>query len=183
MRSFNAAYGVLRKINTACVWGSCALIALITLFILWQVITRYFFRQPAMWTFPVTEYMLLYAVMLGAAFTLQQGGHVRVEVVLEILPRSIRVWVERLAHLLGLAFVLVLLNQSVRHTLRVLAEGGRDISALSIPLWVPAVGVTFGLGLLTVTYVFVAIESFFKSEDELPAGPGRLQDSTLKDVD
>jgi TRAP-type C4-dicarboxylate transport system permease small subunit len=168
---FYAAYEWVRKVNTASIAVACVLIVLMTLLTLWEVITRYFFRQPAMWTFPVTSYMLLYSVMLAAAYTLQKGGHVRVEVFVELLPPGPRRWVERLAHVLGLVFVLIFLQQATRHTWRLLLEGDRDISTLSVPLWIPSIVMTVGAALLALTYVFVVVDSFLR-----PPGQPTIQD-------
>ncbi len=168
MRWFYACYRVVQKVNSACLAVACVIIVLMAVLTLWEVITRYFFRQPAMWTFPITSYMLLYSIMLAAAYTLQNGGHVSVEVVVELLPAGPRRWLERLAHLLGLVFILIFLYQSTRHTLRVLQEGTKDISTLSVPLWIPSSVMTFGLALMAITYVFILVDSFVETQGRQP---------------
>lgn len=166
MGLFHTAYRAIQRINSALVAVSYILIGLITVLTLWEVITRYFFRQPATWTFPITSYMLLYSIMFAAAYTLQRGGHVRVEVLVEILPQPVRRAVERVAHVLGAVFVLVLVVQSTRHSLRLIQEGDRDISTLSVPLWIPSVGMTLGVFMLAVTYVVVVVDAFSRAPEE-----------------
>lgn len=181
---YYACRRVIQKVNGACLAVACVVIALMAVLTLWEVITRYFFRQPAMWTFPVTSYMLLYSIMLAAAYTLQKGGHVSVEVLVELLPATPRRWLQRLAHLLGLAFILVFLYQSTRHTLRVLQEGTKDISTLSVPLWIPSSVMTFGLALMVVTYVFILIDSFLEKEGhQLPEGTEGTQQAAGGELD
>jgi TRAP-type C4-dicarboxylate transport system permease small subunit len=159
-RPFDIVYGVVRGLNRACMAVACVLIGLIALLTLWEAITRYFFRQPATWTYPVTSYMLLYSIYLALGFTLQRGGHVSVEVVVEMASPRVRRWLDRLGHVLGLTFVSVFLVQSVRVTSRQLTEGQRDISALSLPMGPVSAAVPVGLALLALTYVLVLIDSF-----------------------
>ena len=166
MSPFYALYGVVRRINGACVAAACVMIGLIALLTVWETITRYFLRQPAMWTYPVTSYLLLYSIYLGVAYTLQRGGHVSVDFVLELLPRRPRRWLQRLGHLLGLAFTLVFLQQAHRLFTRHATEGQRDISTLSVPLVLVSSMLFLGLVLMAVTYVLVLVDSFLRRPEE-----------------
>jgi C4-dicarboxylate transporter DctQ subunit len=159
-RAFDLVYGIVRRLNGACMALACVLIGFIALLTVWEAITRYFFRQPATWTYPVASYMLLFSIYLALGFTLQKGGHVSVDFVVEMASPRVRRWLDRLGHVLGLAFVLVFLVQSIRVTSRQLAEGQRDISALSIPIGPISAVVPVGLTLLALTYLLVLIDSF-----------------------
>jgi TRAP-type C4-dicarboxylate transport system permease small subunit len=165
-RAFDLVYGVVRRVNAACMAVACVLIGLIALLTVWEAITRYFFRQPATWTYPVASYMLLFSIYLALAFTLQKGGHVSVDFVVEMASPRVRRWLDRLGHCLGLAFVLVFLVQSVRVTSRQLSEGQRDISALSLPIGPISAVVPVGLTLLALTYLLVLIDSFLHPHGE-----------------
>ena len=45
----------------------------------WEVIARYFFHAPTVWSFDVT-YMLYGTIfMLGAAYALHKGAHIRTD--------------------------------------------------------------------------------------------------------
>jgi TRAP-type C4-dicarboxylate transport system permease small subunit len=145
---------------------ACVLIGLIALLTVWEAVTRYFFRQPATWTYPVTSYMLLFSIYLALGFTLQKGGHVSVDFVVEMASPRVRRWLDRLGHVLGLGFVLVFLVQSIRIASRQLAEGQRDISALSVPIGPISAVVPVGLCLLALTYVLVLIDSFLHPPGE-----------------
>jgi TRAP-type C4-dicarboxylate transport system permease small subunit len=165
-RVFDRVYQVVRRLNAACMSVACVLIGLIALLTVWEAVTRYFFRQPATWTYPVTSYMLLFSIYLALGFTLQRGGHVSVDFVVEMASPRVRRWLDRLGHVLGLGFVLAFLVQSVRVTSRQLAEGQRDISALSVPIGPISAVVPVGLTLLALTYVLVLIDSFLRPPGE-----------------
>jgi TRAP-type C4-dicarboxylate transport system permease small subunit len=165
-RVFDRVYQVVRRLNAACMAVACVLIGLIALLTVWEAVTRYFFRQPATWTYPVTSYMLLFSIYLALGFTLQKGGHVSVDFVVEMVSPRVRRWLDRLGHLLGLGFVLAFLVHSVRVTSRQLTEGQRDISALSVPIGPISAAVPIGLTLLALTYVLVLIDSFLQPPGE-----------------
>ena len=166
MSGFYGLYRAVRRVNSFCIGLSCVAIGLIVLLTVWETITRYFFRQPAVWTYPVTSYLLLYCIYLGVAYTLQRGGHVSVDFLLELLTPRPRRWLLRFGHLLGLAFTLVFLQQAYRLFFRHATEGQRDISTLSVPLALGS-GVLFaGVVLLVVTYVLVLIDSFLRGPNE-----------------
>jgi TRAP-type C4-dicarboxylate transport system permease small subunit len=182
LRGFYRLYRAVRRINSVCVGASCVMIALIAVLTVWEAITRYFFRQPATWTYPVTSYLLLYSIYLAVAYTLQRGGHVSVDFVLELLSGPPRRWLQRLGHALGLAFTLVLLYQSQRLFVRHATEGQRDISSLSLPLAPISAMLVMGLILMALTYILVLIDSFLcpaseltLQERELAAGSGAIQ--------
>ncbi|HWP28894.1 MAG TPA: TRAP transporter small permease [Chloroflexota bacterium] len=172
VRQFYAAYRMVQRVNGVCLAVSCLLIVLIMVLMLWETVTRYFFRQPAVWTYPVTSYMLLYCIYLALGYTLQKGGHVSVDFVVEVAPPAVRRWLERLGHLLGLVCTLVFLAQTWRLFLRHALEGTRDISLLSIPMAPMSVVMPVGLALMAITYAFVLIDSFLT-----PPGQPTLQDA------
>jgi TRAP-type C4-dicarboxylate transport system permease small subunit len=159
-RAFDRVYGIVRRLNAACMAVACVLIGLIALLTVWEAVTRYFLRQPATWTYPVASYMLLFSIYLALGYTLQKGGHVSVDFVVEMASPRVRLWLDRLGHLLGFAFVLAFLVQSVRVTTRQLSEGQRDISALSLPIGPISAVVPVGLTLLALTYLLVLVDSF-----------------------
>lgn len=157
---FSAAYSIVKRVNFVLLVLAAAAIFAMNFFTIWEVYTRYALRDPATWTYPVTSYLLLYTIYLATAFTLYQGGHVRVEIVVESLPQKLRILTERLAHLLGLAFILIFLWQGWRLADRAIRDGERDISMLAVPLSITTIAIPIGLAMMAITYLFIIIESF-----------------------
>jgi len=58
-----------------------------------QVITRYVFNEPLVWTEELASNLLIWLTFLGAAAVQRQDGHVRVEIIEEILSPSVIRWV------------------------------------------------------------------------------------------
>ena len=109
-----------------------------------EVISRYLLNSPTMWSDEIASYLLIAIVFLGLAQNLRLGDHIRVDVITEEVPVSVRLWLDLFAYVVGLAFSVMLVfgvwirfqNFWVRHTL--------SDSPLMTPLWVPMIPVLLG---------------------------------------
>ena len=79
----------LNKIEKGIRWvayaGTLLLIPLM-LSMLTEVISRYVFDSPTLWAYETAYFMTGSFFLLGAAFTLQVGGHVKVDLMTDIFP-------------------------------------------------------------------------------------------------
>jgi len=48
---------------------------------LWEVVLRYGFNRPTIWVHETSEHLFALSFLLGGAYTLSQGGHVRVDLI------------------------------------------------------------------------------------------------------
>ncbi len=56
---------------------------------IWEIILRYGFSRPTMWVHETSEHLFAISFLLGGAYTLSKGGHVRVDVLyLRFSPRK-----------------------------------------------------------------------------------------------
>ncbi len=68
---------------------SAAAVVLASLLTLSDITSRQFFASAQGWAIEISEYCLLYLAFFGAAWLLREDGHVKVEVVVEVLgPRK-----------------------------------------------------------------------------------------------
>jgi len=155
-------YDRIRQLNRFLMRVACAGIVIIDFLILIEVFTRYILRDPATWTLPLSAYFLLYVIYLSTAYTLEQGGHVGMGFVVEMLPARWRAGCERLQHFLGLSFVLLFFWQSWRLAERAIVEGERDISTLNMPLFAIIVILPVGLALMALTYLCMIVDAFLR---------------------
>ncbi|MBI2359474.1 MAG: TRAP transporter small permease subunit [Deltaproteobacteria bacterium] len=175
-RGFYWTYERIRDLNRLLIWVAAIGIVIINLLTLIEVFTRYILRNPATWTLPLSSYLLLYVIYLATAYTLERGGHVGMEFVVEMLPASWRARCARLGDFLGLAFVLLFFWETCRITQRAIVERQRDISTLSAPLSVTTIILPVGLGLMALTYVCMIIDGFLRPGLS-KAAPGQPLDS------
>lgn len=73
---------------TAGGYASAFLIVLVTLLLIYEVVTRYFLHKPSIWALDFTRYSVLYLTFLGTAWLLREEGHVKIELVTSRLSSS-----------------------------------------------------------------------------------------------
>ena len=72
---------VIDAILTLGGYASAALIVIVTLMLIYEVLTRYFFQRPSIWALDFTRYAILYLTFLGTAWLLREEGHVKIEII------------------------------------------------------------------------------------------------------
>lgn len=95
----NWAEWIVKKAGTAGSWLNLVLVFLIAI----DVLCRYFLDSTAVWVTELEWHLFALIFLLGAAYTLQEDGHVRVDVLLQkASPRQ-----QSLVNLLGHLFLLI----------------------------------------------------------------------------
>jgi C4-dicarboxylate transporter DctQ subunit len=140
------------------------LFIVITLIVFYEIVARYVFNSPTTWSIDVSIYLVMWATFLGAAYTLKEGGHIMVDVVLRKF--SIRkVHTIRLAtYTLVTAFCLVLMWQGTLACIDAVRYGEVTLSAHRFPLWLPMSAIPVGSFLLSLQSVFNIIDSRSSNE-------------------
>lgn len=102
-----------------------------------DVITRYFLRRGVVESFEISGYALAAAVGLGLAFTVTTKANVRVDILLDLLPKPLRVVCDVLASL-ALALIALALAWFGWQTVgQSLAMSARSVSTLQVPMALP----------------------------------------------
>ena len=91
-----------RHITAWCLSVACLILVVISCLGMWQVIARFIFSQPSVWTEEVMRRLLIWMVMLGTVVALRQGALVSVDLMLRTSRgawRSVVRWVITCANL------------------------------------------------------------------------------------
>jgi TRAP-type C4-dicarboxylate transport system permease small subunit len=135
---------ILPVINQLCAVASGLILLIGLAAVLYAVLARSLFNEPATWAFDLTSYGLLFVVFLASARTLEQHGHIRIDFLLSRLRDQPKRWVEVLAQALGLVFLLLLLWATSRKTLESIEGDWVSPSIYEFPLryvyWIMPVG-------------------------------------------
>ncbi len=73
---------IVRTLDKAALWSGWLvswLIVPMVLALVYEVVARYFFNAPTIWAYDVTFMTYGTFFMLGSAYTLQRGGHIRTD--------------------------------------------------------------------------------------------------------
>ena len=125
-------YGVLLH---ACGLAAGLAIASLALLITLDVALRNLGITNFPWLLEVSEYVIYAATFLAAPWVLYLGSHVRVDVLITILPRRTAAVAGFIAELFGLATAAVLAWYGLRVTLDTFSRGDMLYKELVIPEW------------------------------------------------
>ena len=156
MSAAEAAYG--RLIEALAVVASLLLLAMMLL-ICGDVFTRNVpvpgLPQGIAWSNEVSELILYLITLLAAPWLLREGRHIRVDIVLRVLPRRIAYACEWIADVLGLACCAWMVWYGTAAAGRSLAAGSLSIKTLVMPEW-------WFLVPLPLCFLLLAIEFGFR---------------------
>lgn len=152
----------------------CAVLLLTMLVICADVLLRNVRILPGVlgvpWANEVTEYALYFITVLTAPWLLRQGQHIRIDVLLRIIPRRLAWYCEWVVDLIALACCLTIAYYGVKAVLSSHAIGGTIVKVLSVPEW-------WLLAPLPAAFVLLAIEVLFRMQRLYAAERGPRTDA------
>jgi TRAP-type C4-dicarboxylate transport system permease small subunit len=89
--------------------GSISICAMVIL-VISGIIARFVFNSNIIFAIEYTEYLIPVLVLWGATYTLQQNGHINVDLVVTHFPAMVRRWLELIGLFLGLIYIIVLMK-------------------------------------------------------------------------
>lgn len=141
------------SINRWAFYVSAVLLFSMMLIMLYEVIMRYAFNAPTIWSTEVTGYLVVIICFLGLGHVLHLGGHVNVDTVQRLFSKRIQVILNLIFSLLTLAYIALLLWQS---GLMAWNSYRLDINASSLfgtPQWIPQLFLPLGSLLLCLQLI------------------------------
>ncbi len=78
---------VLERVALWMAVAAAGLILAMSCWITYDVLTRYFLDFASPWAFDLSEYALIWITFLGAPWVLLQDRHIRIELLVDVLPR------------------------------------------------------------------------------------------------
>jgi len=152
LERFDHAWGRLLE---ACALAACALIGAMTLMICMDVLLRNVPLVPGMqglaWSNEMSETGLYLLTMLAAPWLLREGRHIRVDILLRVLPKPVGWTCEWLSDAIAFACCLCVVFYGVRATWESYSQGSITIKTLVLPEW-------WTLAPLPAAFVLLAVE-------------------------
>jgi len=152
LERFDRAWGRLLE---ACALAACALIGAMTLMICMDVLLRNVPLVPGMqglaWSNEMSETGLYLLTMLAAPWLLREGRHIRVDILLRVLPRPVGWTCEWLSDGIAFACCLCVVFYGARATWESYSQGSITIKTLVLPEW-------WALAPLPAAFVLLAVE-------------------------
>ncbi len=131
--------------------GDVAIVVLM-LSVSYEVVMRYVFMRPTIWSMELAGFLTLLVVFLGIAHVLQQEKHIRITAVIGKLPKKGQAALYLVAACLALIFSLILTKQGWN-----IAWASYQMHHLSEitgwPLFAPKLLIAIGGGLLSLQFI------------------------------
>ena len=156
MERLEAAYGRLLE---ALALVACALVLAMTVMICADVLLRNVRIVPGVaglaWSNEISEAMLYLVTMLTAPWLLRRGQHIRVDILLRMVPKRVGWVFEWVTDTVGLACCLVIAFYGARAALASYKAGSMSIKTLITPEW-------WLLSVLPVAFLALSLEMIFR---------------------
>ena len=139
---------------------ACLLLVAAAVVVCEMIFVRAVLGWNTIWQTEFTVYSATAAIFIGASYVLSQKGHVGVDVVPMLVGGRTRLWLARIANLLGFLFCAGMLYASWFYLHEAWVENWKTETVWAIPLWIPILPLVVGFALLCLQYVaeFIKLE-------------------------
>ena len=166
------------KLNARIGIAVAYLIYVIMAIMMIEIVLRSFFSLPTTWTRDLSSWTLVFYVFLGAAFALQQGYFVRVDVLYQRFPGRLQAFVTLVAGTaLMMLFSWIMISKGWDFGMRSLRYDEVPISgAWNAPVWPSKLVIPVGTTLLFLAWLSLAIRAagrLFARDQTSPDAPAR----------
>lgn len=161
-RRFDSYHRLVARLVTGAGIVGAFLILVVAGITFYDVVMRYIFEKPTTWSLDFSIYLVMWGTFLSAAYTLEQGGHISVDVVVKRLSERKRISIKIIVYILVLLFCAILTWRSSVSSIDAYRFKEVTLSYTRTPLYVPMLAIAVGGGLL-VLEIFRELLEFFQS--------------------
>ncbi|MCV0396352.1 MAG: TRAP transporter small permease subunit [Rhizobiaceae bacterium] len=126
---------VTGRINDLVGYVTAHLVLVMFVLLFCEVLFRYLWRQPTVWTGELSQMLFGVYALLGGGYLLARGGHVNVDIVYGAFPPRVKASIDVFTSILFFLFVAVLLWQGLSLASDSIARWERSHSAWNPPIW------------------------------------------------
>jgi TRAP-type C4-dicarboxylate transport system permease small subunit len=110
------------------------LMALMVFNVIWQVLTRFIFRDPSSYTEELARYLLIWLGLLGAGYCVGQKSHLAIDIVTSRFSGRARLIANLIGHSVILIFAVTVLIAGGQQLVQTTLAYRQTSAALQIPL-------------------------------------------------
>ena len=130
-----------------------------------EVICRYIFGNPSVYTVEVSEYILIFMTFMASAWVLHTDRHVSMTMVTCKLPKKLALILDIIASLLTMGLCAVIIWTGSETVIMAFKGNYRSASLISFPLWVSYSFICVGFGLLFLQYIVRIADTIARLKD------------------
>ena len=115
-----------------------------------EVIARYVFNKPTLYSVELSEYLLIFVAFMAAGWVLQKDRHVRMHSVITLMPPTVQRALDIFTSIIVLLFCAILVWQGAKASIVAFRGDYHSSSLLNVPLWMPYAIIPTGALLLAL---------------------------------
>lgn len=119
-----------------------------------EVIVRYFFNSPTIWSAEVSRFCNVYVFFMGLAYTLREKAHINVELVINFIPTRPKVFLEIITNIIGIVLAIIITIEGWKMFVDAYTFSIRSMEVLRTPLVIPYFCVLWGGFWLAIQFMF-----------------------------
>ncbi|MCL1999944.1 MAG: TRAP transporter small permease [Planctomycetes bacterium] len=135
------------------------------------VFMRYLFNNPFVWLDEVQMILIVWLTCFGAAAAMRKGGHIAIDMVVELLPKKMR---QHLSLLILLVVILILsfLTWNSFGLVRQQYNFRRVTDILELPRACIFAALPVSSAMMTISFTILALRNYFAPDSGLPRREG-----------
>ncbi|WP_019120304.1 TRAP transporter small permease [Brevibacillus massiliensis] len=127
--------------------------------IFYEVISRFLFNAPTIWSTELSIYAIIGSCFFGAAYTLRRNGHIKVDLLLHNVFAPIRKGMLMVSCVIGFLFSTVFTVYGWEHVSSSKELGFTSASLLRIPMYIPEMLLPLGGILLCFSFLLQFVDT------------------------
>ena len=132
-------------------------------------------ERPVYWVTDISLILIVWLAFLGMGWTQADRGHIKVEFVLDLLPKKVRSTVEAISWFLSLLFCVFLFVAATESAIESVKIGEGTIGIVHFPAWPARIALAFGLFVICAQLMIDIYGEFTKRDDNSPSNDSSLQ--------
>lgn len=143
-------------IDSVNIWAgklSSYVIGIVVLMMSYEVVSRYIFNAPTIWSGELCQYGLCFATMLGGGYTLLVDKHIRVDIIYRKFNFKRRAVIEMATWWIVIVFLLVLIWKGGELAIDAYLGNEKSMTFMEVPMYYSLALVPIGASLLLLQAV------------------------------
>jgi TRAP-type C4-dicarboxylate transport system permease small subunit len=152
----------LKIVEKVFFWLSVLTLGGMTVLIFIQVIFRYLFNQPLAWSEELARFLFIWMTFVAGVVAARRGQHIRVELIVDRLPRAGKKTIGVFAHLVSVVFFGIISYYCISLWDKLDAQLS---PALLLPMSYVYLGIILGSAFMGLYYLWAAIALCLPKEE------------------
>lgn len=151
-----------------------SLLIFTSLLVFVQVMLRYVLNYSLFWSEEISRMMIVWFIFIGSSIAVRQKAHVNMDALPNIVPKSVKYFLEIISLLICSAFCCVIIYAGTNMVISAF-ELETMATSVKIPLFIPYAAVPVGLFFMLIRYVLQLIHTIMNLKEYFMTKRGEVK--------